>query len=134
MEKAIEDVALLLDMSTEVRDKSFGFFPIVVISLIQIASSFVQAGVNRAPKKQRHRTGVDVDNDRDLDVYSSLDRFDLGGTVYTNSIVHEKLCQCCCEPYMPLTPQTESMMTLTNLTIFKPNLESLSFYLTLVSS
>ena len=91
-EKAIEYATLLLDMSTEVRDQSFGFSPIVITSLIQIASSFVQAGVNRARQKQRHRTGLDVENDRDLDVYSSFDRRDLGVTVFTNSIVNEKLC------------------------------------------
>jgi ubiquitin-protein ligase len=91
-EKAIEYATLLLDMSTEVRAQSFGFSPIVITSLIQIASSFVQAGVNRARKKQRHRTGMDVDNDRDLDVYSSFDRRDLGVTVFANTIVNEKLC------------------------------------------
>jgi len=69
-------------------------------SLIQIASSFVQAGVGRArmrrSRHQRRGFGADFkdepDDDRNLDVYLSFDRKDLGVTVFTNSIVREKLC------------------------------------------
>ena len=103
-EKAIQFVATLLDMATaepSTHEGSFHFSPIVVTSLIQVASSFVQAGVNRARRKQqlrwgkskKTRKGVDeVGDDRDLEVYLSFDKNDLGVTVFAHRTVKEKLC------------------------------------------
>jgi hypothetical protein len=105
-EKAVEYATALLDYATSSSDsgkRSFSFSPIVVTSLIQIISSFVQAGVTLARRRQQRRrrwgfgseTGDDeheAGDDRDLDVYSSFDQNDLGVAVFTNRVVQETLC------------------------------------------
>lgn len=104
-EKAVEYATMLLDLGGS-GEGSFSFSPVVLTSLIEIASGFVQAGVRRAKNKQRNRqhrgrgrpvTGDpeeidEPDDDRGLDVYRSFDKNDLGVTVFTNQIVREKLC------------------------------------------
>ena len=78
-----------------------GFSPVVVADLIKIIAAFVNAGVNRAKTRQRQRFGRKFgdqnpgsfeDDDRNLDIYSSFDRNDLGVTVFTNRLVQTRLC------------------------------------------
>lgn len=104
-EKAVEYATLLLEFggsnSKQYDERSFCFSPVVLTTLIEITSAFVQAGVHRARNKQRSRGRAgavadtqfdEPDDDRGLEVYLSFDKNDLGVIVFTNSIVREKLC------------------------------------------
>ena len=73
------------------------FSPLVMTALIGIASAFVSAGVRRAKRRGRGRgfrsaqSNAD-DDDRSLNIYTSLDKHDLGVTVFTNQRVQSGLC------------------------------------------
>ena len=93
-EKAIEIATELLEAGRLLR-----FSPIVMTSLLSIASSFVHAGVSQAWKRQRgrrngrwgRRGGLAFDS-RDQSIYLSFDKNDLGVTVFTNRLVCTQLC------------------------------------------
>ena len=105
-DRIVDVVTQLLDNGgTAMSDgdlNGFSFSPLVLSALVDILSSFVQAGVGKARKKLqlrkqgRRANGThsieDTINDRNLQIYLSLGRDDLGVAVYTNKLVCNTLC------------------------------------------
>ena len=89
-EKAVEVATELLEVGHLLR-----FSPIVMTSLLRIATSFVRTGVFQAWRRQKRRRRSDnfADFDRrDQSIYLSFDKNDLGVTVFTNKLVCTHLC------------------------------------------
>lgn len=103
-EAAVEFATRLLQLGTCKNFRQFS--PPVITELIRIPGAFVRAGTDRARtrehiarlrKKPRRRNAdpIDIDedviDDRELDIYSSFDRNDLGVTAFTNQFVLKHL-------------------------------------------
>ena len=103
-EAAVECSTRILQLVNETRKRGCLFTPPVITELIRIPGAFVRSGVNRArwkakvalDRKSSRRPGTSREveeaiDDRDLDIYSSFDRNDLGVTAFTNKYVLKHL-------------------------------------------
>jgi len=101
-EAAVECATRLLHFETEIEGQHLS--PPVITELIRIPGAFVRAGVARSrekerasmlrkvPRQQRRDLAESIAiNDRELDIYLSFDRTDLGVTAFTNKFVLDHL-------------------------------------------
>lgn len=101
-EVAVQCATRLLHLGTEIEGQHFS--PPVITELIRIPGAFVRAGINRAraistgtmlrriPAQQRQKAAEEFAiDDRQLDIYISFDRSDLGVTAFTNKFVLQNL-------------------------------------------
>jgi hypothetical protein len=100
---AIDVVTQLLDVGSDSDSSSMLFSPLVLTELIHVASAFVNSGIKRTQKYSRRRHGGgstseddhESKDDEDLDdpnIYTSLDKSNLGIAVFANQRVGNELC------------------------------------------
>ena len=93
----VEFAIELLQFGTGAGSHEAPFSPLVMTELIGIAASFVSAGVRKAKRRNQrgrgfHSSNSEQNDDRSLNIYTSLDKSDLGVTVFTNERVQSGLC------------------------------------------
>jgi len=88
-EETMQLVIQLLSIGSQDNDLSFS--PVVLSEFIRVATAFVFAGVALARRNERKSRSRNMDR-RGMGNYTSLNRNDLGVTVFSNPLVKKDLC------------------------------------------